>query len=772
MFVSGSTIETLNRSDYGVFVEHGGENADPNTPTHIDIDVRTSNITTNDYSAHGVRGYRRASEGNVDIDVRDTTISTMGDLARGIDGYHTSVGDIVIFVEDTDITTMGAERAPGIRARLQDLTSDNLDTAGDIRVTMRGGSITTHSAAARVGNDDAGLGNTASGIEAYHSGSSGSITIDVQDVEIRTEGTAVSTDQIGTLAHGIYALFQGNGNIDIDARGGSITTKGSYSYGIYATHSLENDAVGDGHIAIDTHPGHSITTTGDNAHGIVAYHYGDEDSRSIAITVGGDVYASGLDAQGVRVGVVNADGEPERVAGMGGDGYRRQTVTVNGRAQGGSGQGAGVFLAGGGRVYIGPQGTVGAASGIAIHASGGDPKLLVDMNLDGRQVAEVIGDDWIVNDSGETTIVVNGVTLHDGATGVTGNSAPNGAFEVTIREDGVTVDTGTDPWTVSERSPGIVLDRDFSGEDFEEALRFSEEYAPRAALYESLPDLLLRLSGPGPAGRCLAPPASPTWARLSSGKGSYRPNRSTVGAAYDADRFAVEAGVSVALGEDVAGAVSIRRTTGTVQASSPTGGGGIDVEAGGPSFALRWAGANGAYALGCLSYSDYDMDLSTRKRGLLEAELDGSGHVLAFETGWRFAVGEGASLTPRAWLVRSKVSVDDFTDAVNSRVSISGQDRVTVGIGAAAETAYARDEGELLLRGSLDLERIVSGASTRTEVSGETLSLTSERTSASLGLGAVFRKNDVSLGADLFWRHAFGANERDLTGLVSVSLRF
>ena len=71
--------------------------------------------------------------------------------------------------------------------------------------------------------------------------------------------------------------------------------------------------------------------------------------------------------------------------------------------------------------------TVGADSGIAIRASGGTPKLYLDMNLDGRRVGEVIGDDWIINDGGKTTIVVNQMKLHDGATGSTGLWAPNGA---------------------------------------------------------------------------------------------------------------------------------------------------------------------------------------------------------------------------------------------------------------------------------------------------------------------------------------------------------
>ena len=149
----------------------------------------------------------------------------------------------------------------------------------------------------------------------------------------------------------------------------------------------------------------------------------------------------GAGAHGVRVGVVNDDGEAERIAAVGADGYRQQTVTVNDRVYGGSGEAAGVFLAGGGKVFIGPQGTVGAESGIAIRASGDTPTLYLDMTLDGRRVMEVIGDDWIINAGGETTIVVNSVMLHDGATGSTGLMAPNGAWDVMVIDEGVTVDT-------------------------------------------------------------------------------------------------------------------------------------------------------------------------------------------------------------------------------------------------------------------------------------------------------------------------------------------
>ena len=114
----------------------------------------------------------------------------------------------------------------------------------------------------------------------------GILDVDVQDLDISTESTGIYRN-IGTLSYGIYGQHDSVGDIDIDVRSGSIETKGTYSYGIYGLHQ------GDGGIEIDTNDGHTITTTGDNAQGIVAYHLGTEDSRTITITVGGSVNASG-----------------------------------------------------------------------------------------------------------------------------------------------------------------------------------------------------------------------------------------------------------------------------------------------------------------------------------------------------------------------------------------------------------------------------------------------------------------------------------------------
>ena len=306
----------------------------------------------------------------------------------------------------------------------------------------------------------------------------GDIKIDARNVIIASEGTGL--DDGATLSHGIYGNHNGVGDIDIDARGGSITTAGAASYGIAGYQSDYGD------ILIDTHDGHTITTTGTIGHGIVAYQFDTTDpDRRIEINMGGgSINVSGLGAQGVRVGAVT--GGTARFASLDPDGYRRQTVTVNGQVTSTT---EGVFLANGGRVIIGPQGVINSGSGIAILATGDipadstdlnnvipaiKPKLRVDLNLGGRKVEQALGNNWIINDGGETTIAVNSTVLHEGATGFTGLTAPNGAWEVTMREHGVKVTdrTATDPndWvsTLSTSSAKIIADRDFSAADFTE----------------------------------------------------------------------------------------------------------------------------------------------------------------------------------------------------------------------------------------------------------------------------------------------------------------
>ena len=455
---------------------------------------------------------------------------------------------------------------------------------------------------------------------------------------------------------------------------------------------------------------------------------------------------------------------------------------VGERVFGGPDDEAGVVLKAGGEVYIGPEGSVGAESGIAILATGDSPKLLVDMNLDGRKVEEVIGDDWIVNDGGETTIIVNDVKLHDGETGVvTDAKAANGAFDVMIRAEGVTVDR-TDPanWDISTPTAGIIVDRDFSTGDFIETAKqpepelpmFMEEYAPRAALYEVLPDFLLRMQNWEPTRQRLFLPESPVWIRLLGSTGSQAFKRSTVGADYDADRFAVEAGVNISLSDNFNIWASVHHVTGSADVSSPVNGGDIHVKGAGLAVDAYWSSENDYYATGRLSLTSYDIDLSSNTIGRLKSNADAYGHALHVEAGRRMLLSENTHWTPRAWLGHTRISVDNFTDTVDSRVSFPDEDRFTGGLGVMAETVRTGQGGELSLRGSLDFEHKLGGSKTVTRVSGERLSAEPEKSSILLGLGGAWQKGPFKYSAQLSAREELNSGGEEYSGYLNVGMHF
>ena len=132
--------------------------------------------------------------------------------------------------------------------------------------------------------------------------------------------------------------------------------------------------------------------------------------------------------------------------------------------------------------------------------------------------------------------------------------------------------------------------------------------------------------------------------------------------------------------------------------------------------------------------------------------MDGHSYTLDLEAGRRYAVGAQWHLTPRVWVVGSRVSVDDFTDAVDARVSLSGADRVLGGLGVLAETVRPWGDGAFSLRGSVDFERMFRGATTTTQVSGEQLSAVATENSLLVGLNGVYRQGRFSIGRK--WRPA------------------
>ena len=228
--------------------------------------------------------------------------------------------------------------------------------------------------------------------------------------------------------------------------------------------------------------------------------------------------------------------------------------------------------------------------------------------------------------------------------------------------------------------------------------------------------------------------------------------------------------MNVSFAEDAGAWFATRYVTGSADVTAATGGGSITAKGLGPALGVYWG--RDFYAGADYALNIYDIDFSSDTLGLLKTDAGGYGHTLDVEVGRHFALGESMQLTPRAWAVGSRVSVDDFTDAVNSRVSFPDADRVTAGAGGVAETAHAWDGGSFSLRGSVDVERMFSGAGTIAQVSGERLSLDAHKNSILVGVNGVFRRGRFSLGGEVWLREVLDSSAREYSGIANLGIYF
>ena len=244
-----------------------------------------------------------------------------------------------------------------------------------------------------------------------------------------------------------------------------------------------------------------------------------------------------------------------------------------------------------------------------------------------------------------------------------------------------------------------------------------------------------------------------------------------MGAAYDFDRFEVEAGVDFvpSLTGDVTGSVSVRHARGSADVSAPTGGGRIKAGGVGAAFGAAWRDEAGQYVDGRVSITRYKADLRSAGRGRLKEDAGSTVRSLRIEAGRRLAFVEAIQLTPRAWLHHSDISRSGFRDVVKTRVSLAAAARTVAGVGIAAETAHELDGGErtLSLRGEIGLERTLGDTETMVDVSGERLGSEVTPTRVVMGLGGEYRWGGNSLDGAIT---ASGPGSDD-SGLA-VSLRF
>ena len=713
----------------------------------IEIELDGVDIQTTDDTKAGVFLYKQSQQSTGDIDL-SIVGSSIGNTASSTEHLvsirHEGSGDIRIVIRDSSFTNLADNH------NLLNVWTVTPFATGAIDLLVEGSRFST-----------AGGNNIF--VDQSHPG----------DVRIRVrDSTFTGTDDYGS---GIFAVSGRGGVIDVAVSGGSISTEGDAAGGIVAAKYGTGQYASADPIKVEV-DGTTIRTAGGlvagftearhqkrsrtrfGSPGIAAEHRG---SGSVSISVrGGSIIVSGLDQHGIAVGGLSVDRTVlYATSGRDEDGYRRQTVRVDGPVQGGTGTGAGVALYGGGRVFIGPDGRVGALSGTAIraavstsHVAGHmtndeNPKLYVELRPGGRRVSDLLAG-AIVNEGGAsyTTVAVNGVVLMDGGTVAEGVLAPNGARDVWLR-------AGTDGANIA------VAD-------------FLDRYAPRAAVYEALPGFLLRLDEAG-GGVEFRAPESPFWLRVSGGAGSYRPESASTGARYRHTRYGVEAGVDSPLDDGFAGWAGVRAVSGSARVSAATGGGRIEASGFGLAGGLSWENADGFYGTGRVSLTRYGVDYSSSARGRLASGASALVHALDLEGGRRFALDGETVVAPWARLGYSGASMDGVTDAVGSRIAVADSDRRTLGVGADAEIELDPGSGEerLALRGSFGLERPLGGGTAVRVFDEELVSKAPGGVRVLLGVGAVWETGPFTLEGRLS-ANGLGSDDRDFTGSIGLRAAF
>ena len=714
-------------------------------------------------------------------------ITTLGQHSRGVDVDRNTPkegwkSEITLF-DRASIATSGTS-AHGINFITQ---GEHASNRTDIRLDSLS-SITTTGKAAR--------GIYAQGNISGNSKSDGDLHISLNNgARIRTEGEE---------AVGIEADKEdGNGDISVSLNNGaSVITEGKYAYGIYIRNRGDNNT---GKISIRLDNGSHVRTSGRSAHGIYAQHASGEDIR-VHVSRGSSVIAEGNNATGISLGQNSITGANVPTTKI------NQLVTVDGRVVSGSGAfAAGIFLRGGGRVIIGPTGSISSQDGYAIRSRRQkmnyweipvtkpyQSELTVDLALNGRELHEVVSGKIVngkvgeVADFSRTLISSHGVILFDSRK-ITLNSdfdhenvqkkyswsyetstspwVPSGAYDIRLSEHFFT--PASDEIKVIEKGPTTYGETQKALE-----LNFSEEstdsrIAALSAVYEALPDFLLTLDGDPFSGPKVRLSGSPHWIRFAVAGGSRDPSPSTAAGRHRFTGAAAAIGFDRRLGEGVAGSLVLRTVRGTAKVSAAVGAGKVRANGLGMAGEVEFNGSDGRYAKGQLSLTGYDLDMKASGSG---AVTDGSAaakaKVLTFgvEAGQRVDLDGNTGITTRLWFDRSRASMDGITDTRGSTVSIADGTRLAVGGGIELVEDFDVSGGLLSWRWSLGLEHVLDER-TEVVVSGTPLGANLPGTGMLLGLGAGWRTGSTVLAADISV-DGIGSGNHTFLASLNMDVRF
>ena len=556
------------------------------------------------------------------------------------------------------------------------------------------------------------------------------------------------------------------GDIRVSMTGGSIDSRGDGIRAYYATPNAVNGA-----ISVTIAAG--ATVTGDVA-GVYVANAGSTGTGAARIlkqtvTVNGMVTGGSDAAVHLSGGGTLTVGETGKVhAGSSGvailvNDPGRSEIVINGEVKGGAGGDAAVRMSGGGTVTIGVNGRVEAnGATYAIKADGGGTAVTLRAEVDTTRAAyreeaiEVLAArvDGKVDGVGDNVVLLS---VDDaGRTGM--------ATTVSVADDGTLDPSGLTPRPT--RTPTEMP------EPSDRTMLCDDASDNRCRLYNALPSALLSMNGLPSYGERMASARSAGggWALVEAASGKWKASRSPTDASvsYNRSRTGVRAGVDMAVGEGGRVGLSAHGLTGSAKMSG--NGGKVGVTGVGLGANATTRSADGFYLDAQLAVTQYRTKLTSQDAMTLKSGVKGTGYALALETGQSMAMGGDVSVTPRAGLAWSRVSLGKFMDTRGrgTPVEMKPAGSFTAAVGLGVESAPA---GGPVLFGTLDVVQEFT-RKTKTQVLDRVLESTAPGTSLRIGLGAAADLGDgASLRGSVGYETA-GGGTNEFAGGLSLTASF
>ena len=427
----------------------------------------------------------------------------------------------------------------------------------------------------------------------------------------------------------------------------------------------------------------------------------------------------------------------------------RSEIVINGEVRGGAGARGAVDTTGGGTITVGLTGMViagGATS--AIHTDdGGDATAKTTVTVQHRVdnpdgtlyqegAAAAAARVGTIRGSGAPSTVT--VALND-------DEGPTGGMVSRRIENGELQDNSDLPPRPPEpeapqeetETPETPMEQPRPEPQMPKAMDCDAASDKRCRLYEALPSMLLAMNGLPTYQERMASARSEAggWARVETARGEWEAESSTrANVAYDRSRTGVRVGADAPVGEGGRIGLSAHGLRGSAEMTQ--NGGKARLSGMGVGVHGTTVVGDGVYIDAQAAVTRYDVELTSAQGRTLKDGAKGTGYALAVEAGRPMALEGNLTLTPRAGLVWSRVSLGDFTDTrLNTPVSVEDAGSLLGRAGVGVEMAPA-DAGGLRVFGAVDVVHEFS-AETEAQVMGTALEASAKSTGVRLGVGAV-----------------------------------